>query len=116
MEEIKKFRKSLLAKVVRMEALESKFGIEINHLSLITEPESEYITINFELLATNGSSILENVNINFAFYDKEDSISLKCNLYIDPDEFSGFSIESVTNNLNMYAMDISRIVIYPSKY
>lgn len=113
MEEIKAFRKSLLSKVVRMEAMEAKFGIEINHLTFVTEPDETDMTINFELLAPNGIS--ENIYINFAFYDDDDGICAKDFVYIYADDFAGFAIESTSCDLNARASDISRIVVYPSK-
>lgn len=115
MKEIKEFRKSLLSKVVRMEAIEAKFGIEINHLTLITEPDSEYIDVNFELLAKNGSSIDDDIYINFAFYDEDENICEKDDLCIYAEDFGGFSVESTTCNINTCAKNISKIVFYVSK-
>ena len=115
MDEIRQFRKDLLAKVTRMEAMEEKFGIQISHLSLITEPDSEYVQINFEVTPLTGSSITQDVDINFAFYDDEGTITLKSSIWIDSDKFRGFSIESSTFNINTKAYNISRIICYLSE-
>ena len=114
MEEIKEFRKSLQNRVIRREETEQKFGIEIKHLTFITEPESNYITINFELHARNGYSIPKDINIHFAFYDEEENIFLKDEISIDKDVLAGFSIENCCWDLNTYAKAIAKIVVYVS--
>lgn len=115
MDEIKRFRKELLAKVTRMEAMEEEFGIQINHLSLITEPNSEYVAINFEVSALSGNTIPQDVDVNFAFYDDEGTITLKDSILIQSNKFRGFSVESVTCNINTEACNIVRVLIYPSE-
>lgn len=116
MDKIKQFRKDLLAKVTRMEALEEELGIQISHLSLITEPDSEYVSINFEVTSLSGSSIPQDITINYAFYDDDGFIVCTDDIYISSDKFRGFSIEHTSENLNTEARNIARVVIYPSKY
>lgn len=115
MDDIKRFRKELLAKVTRMEVLEEEMGIQINHLSLITEPNSEYIDVNFEVIALSGNTISQDLKVNFAFYDDEGTITSKSSIWIESNKFRGFSVESCTCNIYTEACNIARILIYPSE-
>lgn len=116
MDEIKLFRKELLAKVSRMEALEAEFGIRIEHLSLIAEPDSDYVQLNFEVFPLLGNTISQDVQINYAFYDDDGLITFKDSLVIWCEDFKGFSIESRNLYINTMARNITRVVFYPSKY
>lgn len=116
MKKIEKFREELQSKVVRMEAMETQLGLEINHLTFITEPDSESVTINFEVIATNGSSISDNIEFNFAFYDSKGNITEKDSIFFNAEKFRGFSIESGSFDLNTYAKNISKIVFYLSVF
>lgn len=115
MDKIKQFRKELLSKVTRMEAMETELGLQINHLSIITEPDSDQVEINFELTSLSGKTLPQDVYINFAFYDDEGTITCKDSIYIISKKFKGFCIESCFCNINTKARDIARIIVYPSE-
>lgn len=115
MDKIKQFRKELLAKVTRIESMEEELGIQINHLSFITEPDSDLVNIYFEVTSLSGKKIPHDIDINFAFYDNDGTITLKDSVLIDRETFRGFSIESCCCYINTKACDISRILLYLSK-
>ncbi len=116
MDEITQFRKDLLEKVSRMESMEEEFGIKINRLSIITEPDNDGVNINFEVTSISGKKLKDDIEIHFAFYDNNGFITCKDSIYIDSDRFKGFSIESTYCDLHTEARNINRIVCYPSKY
>lgn len=102
----------LLSKLVRMEALEQKLGIQLNHISMIPHDNTCFYA-NFEVLSYNEGPQV-NLYVNIVVYDKNNYILTKEYGCIYKDEFFGFDVLSIFCNLSFDLQDISRILIYPS--
>lgn len=104
----------LLSRIIRMEALEVQFGIELRNLTVVFQ-KNDNVWVNYEIALLSGTELKMPFHLNFVVYDKNNSIRQKgiSNTY-HKFELGNLQIDQKDLYLHTDIENVGKVLIYPS--
>ena len=110
----KQLEELLLSKIIRMEALEMQFGIELKNVTIVYQA-NDNVYINYEIVTLSGSELETAFHLNFVVYDKSNSIRQKRTSFYSKFELGNMQIDQKDLYLETDIEDVAKLLIYPSE-
>lgn len=111
----KQLEELLLSKIIRMEALEMQFGIELRNITVVYY-SNDNVYINYEIVTSSGSELETGFQLNFVVYDKNNSIRQKStSSFYRKFELGNLQIGKTDLYLYTDIENVAKLLIYPSE-
>lgn len=110
----KQLEELLLSKIIRMEALEMQFGIELRNLTVVYY-SNDGVYINYEIASMSGAELKMPFHLNFVVYDKNNSIRQKERSFYRKLELGNLQIDQTDLYLHTEIENVAKLLIYPSE-
>jgi len=103
------------SKIERLEALEDRFGLSLSGLSAFYEQlrDDNNLTISGDIHAKTGTTISQEICIQFVAYDSSERVIGTAEMYISPLRF--FGLDTFAILIEPSVSDVAKIRIYPKK-